>query len=126
MNLPLGFLLIKTFQNDVSVDKMTENLNAVFNLKFRFKMSLLHHNTNFRRLLSFGLTNCFQQPCSLNGCYLKISCLQELEVFMSKEVVEGGGYLVLARQGTTLHELKVTTDLSRDEMKAMIQTLMQR
>lgn len=52
--------------------------------------------------------------------------LQELEVFMSKEVVEGGGYLVLARQGTTLHELKVTTDLSRDGMKAMIQTLMQR
>ncbi|MEW5302008.1 MAG: hypothetical protein WDW36_004822 [Sanguina aurantia] len=51
---------------------------------------------------------------------------QELEVFMSKEVVEGGGYLVLARQGTTLHELKVSTDISRDDMKALLQTLMQR
>lgn len=51
---------------------------------------------------------------------------QELEVFMSKEVVEGGGYLVLARQGTALHELKVSTDMSRDDMKALLQTLMQR
>ena len=51
--------------------------------------------------------------------------LQDLELYISKEVVEGG-YNLVARAGRTVQEVHVTTDLPLDEMKAAVQRVLKR
>lgn len=48
---------------------------------------------------------------------------QELQLFLNKEVVEGG-VKVLARSGRTLQELVVMTQLSTDEVKNLLQAVL--
>lgn len=50
---------------------------------------------------------------------------QDLELWISKEVLEDG-YTLVTRAGRTVQELKATTSLPLDEMKAAIQRVLQR
>ena len=56
---------------------------------------------------------------------LCVSVLQDLELWISKEVLEDG-YNLVTRAGRTVQELKATTNLPLDEMKAAIQRVLQR
>lgn len=56
---------------------------------------------------------------------LRVSVLQDLELWISKEVLEDG-YNLVTRAGRTVQELKATTNLPLDEMKAAIQRVLQR
>lgn len=51
--------------------------------------------------------------------------VQDLELWISKEVLEDG-YVLVTRAGRTVQELKVTTDVSVDVMKSAVQRVLQR
>ena len=51
--------------------------------------------------------------------------LQDLELWISKEQLEDG-YNLVTRAGRTIQELKVTTKLSLEDMKAAIHNVLQR
>lgn len=51
--------------------------------------------------------------------------LQDLELWISKEVLDDG-YNLVTRAGRTVQELKVTTKLPLEEMKSAIQRVLQR
>lgn len=52
-------------------------------------------------------------------------CAQDLELWISKEVVEDG-YNLVARAGRTVQEVHVTTELPLDQMKAAVQRVLKR
>ena len=45
--------------------------------------------------------------------------MQDLELYLTKQE-EGGGFTLVARCGRMLQELRVTTGMSRDDMKKAI------
>ncbi len=51
--------------------------------------------------------------------------LQDLELWISKEVLDDG-YVLVTRAGRTVQELKVTTDVSVDSMKSAVRRVLQR
>ena len=51
--------------------------------------------------------------------------LQDLELWISKEVLEDG-FVLVTRAGRTVQELKVTTSVTIDEMKSAVQKVLQR
>ena len=51
--------------------------------------------------------------------------MQDLELWVSKEVIEDG-YNLVARAGRTVQEVHVTTQLSLDEIKAAVQRVLKR
>ncbi len=52
-------------------------------------------------------------------------CLQDLELWISKEPVEGG-YNLVARAGRTVQEVLVSTQLPLDGMKEAMQRVLRR
>lgn len=56
------------------------------------------------------------------GAYVRL--VQDLELWITKEVVTDG-FNLLARAGRVVQEVHVSTDMSREEMKATIQKLKQ-
>lgn len=48
---------------------------------------------------------------------------QDLELWISREEVEGG-YALVARAGRLVQEIRVSTELSRDEMKKLVQQIL--
>ena len=53
------------------------------------------------------------------------AAVQDLELWISKEAVEGG-YNLVARAGRTVQEVLVSTALPLDEMKAAMQRVLRR
>lgn len=47
---------------------------------------------------------------------------QDLELWMTNQAVEGG-FSVVARMGKRVQELRVQTDLGKEEVKAMLRTI---
>lgn len=50
---------------------------------------------------------------------------QDLELWISREEVEGG-YALVARAGRLVQEIRVTTALSRADMKQLVQQILAR
>ncbi len=67
-----------------------------------------------------------RQALSHCGVWQQVVCFpQDLELWISKEVLEDG-YVLVTRAGRTVQELKVTSKLDVDVIKSAVQKVLQR
>lgn len=57
--------------------------------------------------------------------FLILYCLQDLEIWLSKEEV-ANGYTLVSRSGKSLQEVHVTTAMSRNDMKTLLSDVLRR